>query len=79
MLGQIHDGNSYGTSAHLFRAPYGEETAGYCRAMRVGNQIFVSGTAPPPVNVRQPFAPGDALCPDHGAALRHYSGGRWKL
>jgi isochorismate pyruvate lyase len=23
-----------------------EETAGYCRAIRVGNQIFVSGTAP---------------------------------
>lgn len=36
-----------------------EETAGYCRAMRVGNQIFVSGTAPTD-DEGSTFAPGDA-------------------
>jgi len=36
-----------------------EETAGYCRAMRVGNQIFVSGTAPA-AGDGGTFAPGDA-------------------
>mgnify|MGYP006272839651 CR=1 FL=1 len=36
-----------------------EETAGYCRAMRVGNQIFVSGTAPSD-GAGGTFAPGDA-------------------
>jgi isochorismate pyruvate lyase len=36
-----------------------EETAGYCRAMRVGNQIFVSGTAPAD-GAGGTFAPGDA-------------------
>ncbi|PSN18563.1 hypothetical protein C7271_11905, partial [filamentous cyanobacterium CCP5] len=36
-----------------------EEKAGYCRALRVGNQIFVSGTAPSDGNGGT-FAPGDA-------------------
>ena len=36
-----------------------EETAGYCRAMRIGNQIFVSGTAPAD-DEGGTFAPGDA-------------------
>ncbi|HEY9762780.1 MAG TPA: RidA family protein [Trichocoleus sp.] len=36
-----------------------EEKAGYCRAMRVGNQIFVAGTAPSD-GKGGTFAPGDA-------------------
>jgi enamine deaminase RidA (YjgF/YER057c/UK114 family) len=36
-----------------------EETAGYCRAMRIGQQIFVSGTAPSD-GEGGTFAPGDA-------------------
>jgi enamine deaminase RidA (YjgF/YER057c/UK114 family) len=36
-----------------------EATAGYCRAMRVGHQIFVSGTAPSD-DEGGTFAPGDA-------------------
>ena len=36
-----------------------EETAGYCRAIRVGNQILVSGTAPSDESGGT-FAPGDA-------------------
>jgi isochorismate pyruvate lyase len=36
-----------------------EEKAGYCRALRVGNQIFVSGTAPSDGNGGT-YAPGDA-------------------
>lgn len=36
-----------------------EETAGYCRALRVGNHIFVSGTAPSD-GQGGTFAPGDA-------------------
>lgn len=36
-----------------------EEKTGYCRALRVGNQIFVSGTAPTDDNGKT-FAPGDA-------------------
>lgn len=36
-----------------------EEKAGYCRAMRIGNQIFVAGTAPAD-GEGGTFAPGDA-------------------
>jgi enamine deaminase RidA (YjgF/YER057c/UK114 family) len=36
-----------------------EEKAGYCRAMRVGDQIFVAGTAPVD-DQGSTFAPGDA-------------------
>jgi enamine deaminase RidA (YjgF/YER057c/UK114 family) len=36
-----------------------EEKAGYCRAMRIGNQIFVAGTAPSD-GEGGTFAPGDA-------------------
>lgn len=36
-----------------------EERAGYCRALRIGNQIFVSGTAPID-DVGETFAPEDA-------------------
>lgn len=36
-----------------------EEKAGYCRAMRIGNQIFVAGTAPSD-GQGGTFAPGDA-------------------
>lgn len=36
-----------------------ESKAGYCRALRVGNQVYVSGTAPIPPEGGV-FAPGDA-------------------
>jgi enamine deaminase RidA (YjgF/YER057c/UK114 family) len=36
-----------------------EAKAGYCRAMRIGNQIFVAGTAPVD-DEGDTFAPGDA-------------------
>lgn len=36
-----------------------ETTTGYCRAIRVGNQIYVSGTAPIDADGKV-FAPGDA-------------------
>lgn len=39
-------------------APW-EEVVGYCRAIRVGNQIFVSGTAPVGDD-GQVYRPGDA-------------------
>ena len=40
-------------------APW-EKTVGYCRALRAGNQIFVTGTAPVNENGGV-FAPGDAF------------------
>lgn len=43
----------------IFTGSPWEEKAGYCRALRVGNQIFVAGTAP--VDEQgSTFAPGDA-------------------
>lgn len=36
-----------------------EKTVGYCRALKVGNHIFVSGTAPVAEDGKT-FAPGDA-------------------
>lgn len=44
----------------LFSGTPWEEKAGYCRAMRVGNQIFVAGTAPSD-GEGGIFAPGDAF------------------
>lgn len=38
-------------------APW-EKTVGYCRAVRAGNHIYVTGTAP--MKDGQVFAPGDA-------------------
>lgn len=38
-------------------APW-EQRVGYCRAMRVGNQVFVSGTTA--MQEGQPVSPGDA-------------------
>lgn len=45
-------------------APW-EETVGYCRALRTGNMIFVTGTAPV-ADDGSVFAPGDA----HAQACR---------
>ncbi len=63
-------------------APW-ESRAGYCRALRAGNQIFVTGTAPVGADGRT-VAPGDAYAQarrcfeiigaalaDLGAALEH--------
>ncbi len=47
------------TRQRTFTGTVWEETAGYCRAMRVGNQIFVSGTAPAD-GEDGTFAPDDA-------------------
>ncbi|PSN14416.1 hypothetical protein C7293_11735 [filamentous cyanobacterium CCT1] len=41
-----------------------EEKVGYCRALRVGQQIFVSGTAPSD-GEGNTFAPGDAYAQTH--------------
>ncbi|WP_263970685.1 RidA family protein [Leptolyngbya sp. KIOST-1] len=41
-----------------------EEKVGYCRALRVGQQIFVSGTAPSD-GEGGTFAPGDAYAQTH--------------
>jgi enamine deaminase RidA (YjgF/YER057c/UK114 family) len=47
------------TRQRTFSGTPWEDKAGYCRAMRVGNQIFVSGTAS--VDEQgETFAPGDA-------------------
>jgi enamine deaminase RidA (YjgF/YER057c/UK114 family) len=43
----------------VFSGARWEETVGYCRAIRVGNQVFVSGTAPV-ADDGSVFAPGDA-------------------
>lgn len=43
----------------VFSGSSWEEKAGYCRAMRIGNQIFVAGTAPSD-GQGGTFAPGDA-------------------
>lgn len=42
-----------------FSGTHWEEQVGYCRAMRVGQQIFVSGTSPSD-GQGGTFAPGDA-------------------
>ncbi len=42
-----------------FSGPPWEDKVGYCRALRVGQQVFVSGTAPSDGQGRT-FAPGDA-------------------
>ncbi|MFV8752964.1 RidA family protein [Nannocystaceae bacterium ST9] len=41
------------------RAPW-EQQVGYCRALRAGNLIFVTGTAPIDESGQATFAPGDA-------------------
>jgi enamine deaminase RidA (YjgF/YER057c/UK114 family) len=37
-----------------------EDQIGYCRALRAGNLVFVTGTAPVDESGRATFAPGDA-------------------
>jgi enamine deaminase RidA (YjgF/YER057c/UK114 family) len=37
-----------------------EEKVGYCRALRAGNLVFVTGTAPIDESGQATFAPGDA-------------------
>jgi enamine deaminase RidA (YjgF/YER057c/UK114 family) len=37
-----------------------EDQVGYCRALRAGNLVFVTGTAPVDESGRGTFAPGDA-------------------
>lgn len=44
-------------SRHFTETPW-EAKVGYCRAIRAGNQIFISGTAPVDDN-GETFAPGD--------------------
>ena len=44
-------------SRHFTQTPW-EAKVGYCRAIRAGNQIFISGTAPVDDNGNT-FAPGD--------------------
>jgi len=47
------------TAQRVFSGTPWEEAVGYCRALRVGNQIFVSGTSPSNPDGTT-FAPGDA-------------------
>lgn len=44
---------------HVFSGAKWESIVGYCRALRVGNQVFVTGTAPV-ADDGSVFAPGDA-------------------
>ena len=43
-----------------FSGAFWESKVGYCRAIRVGNQIYVSGTTAPVDEAGGVFAPGDA-------------------
>lgn len=52
------DSNAHEVQRIFSGAPW-EKRVGYCRAIRVGNQIFVSGTAPVGDD-GEVFAPGDA-------------------
>ncbi|MFN0135965.1 MAG: RidA family protein [Phycisphaerae bacterium] len=48
-----------GERRHFFTGARWESIVGYCRAMRVGDQVFVTGTAPV-ADDGSVFAPGDA-------------------